>query len=57
MLLVAGAGSVTGDEVDGGIFGLPLFLGYLGLLIWIVATSILILRPRRTATEPAAALT
>jgi hypothetical protein len=57
VLLAAGAGSVTGDEVDGGILGLPLFLGYLGLLLWIVATSISILRPRRTTTEPAAALT
>ena len=57
MLLVVGAGSVTGDEVDGGILGLLLFLGYLGLLPWIVATSISILRPRHTATEPAAALT
>jgi len=57
-LLAAGAGSVTGDELDGGILGLPLLVGYLGLLVWIVAASISMLRRPASATaEPAAALT
>jgi hypothetical protein len=56
-LFVVGAGSVTGDEVDGGILGLPLFVGYIGLLIWIVAASVSMLRAHRAIPEPAAALT
>jgi hypothetical protein len=56
-LFVTGAGSVTGDEVDGGILGLPLPLAYVGLLIWIIAASLSMLRPRRTTPEPAAVLT
>jgi hypothetical protein len=57
-LFVVGAGSVTGDEVDGGVLGLPLLLGYLGLLIWIVAVSISMLRgPYPAIAEPAASLT
>ncbi len=54
---VLGAGSVTGAEVDGGILGMPLLLGYLGLIVWIPVTSLSMLRHRRPATvEPAAAL-
>jgi hypothetical protein len=54
---VIGAGSVTGNEVDGGILGTPLLLGYAGVLVWIVAVSVLMLRGPRATTEPAAALT
>jgi len=57
LLFLAGAGSVTGDEVDGGILGMPLLLGYLGLLVWILAASVSMLRPRGATAEPAAALT
>jgi hypothetical protein len=39
-LFVVGAGGVTGDEVDGGILGVPLLLGYLGLLVWTVGASV-----------------
>jgi hypothetical protein len=57
-LLVTGAGSVTGNEVDGGVLGLPILLGYVGLLVWITAVSVSMLRrPRPTAGEVAAALT
>jgi hypothetical protein len=54
-LFVAGAGSVTGDEVDGGILGLPILLGYLGLLVWIAAVSVVMLRRPRAAIAEAAA--
>ncbi len=58
VLLVAGAGSVTGDEVDGGVLGLPLLLGYLGLIVWIVAVSVSMLRrPHSAIADPAPALT
>jgi hypothetical protein len=58
LLLVVGAGSVTGDEVDGGVLGLLLMLGYLGLFVWILTVSISMLRrPRAVIAEPAAALT
>jgi hypothetical protein len=57
VLFVAGAGSVTGDEVDGGILGLPLVVGYLGLIVWILATSTSMLRAAGGASgEPAAAV-
>ncbi len=53
-LFVAGAGSVAGDEVDGGILGTLLVLAYLGLLVWIVATSVWMLRRASGArVEPA----
>lgn len=42
-----GAGSVTGDEVDGGPLGIVLFVAYLGLLVWIVAVSVVLLRRPR----------
>jgi hypothetical protein len=55
-LFLLGAGSVTGDEVDGGILGVPLLVGYLGLIVWIVATSITILRrPQPAIAEQATA--
>jgi hypothetical protein len=57
-LFVVGAGSVAGDEVDGGILGLALLLAYLGLLVWIVGVSIaMVRRPQGAIAEPAAALT
>jgi hypothetical protein len=40
----AGAGSVTGDEVDGGPLGMLLFVAYLGLLVWIVGVSVVLWR-------------
>ena len=39
-----GAGSVTGDEVDGGPLGVVLLVGYVGLLVWIVAVSVVLWR-------------
>jgi hypothetical protein len=41
---VLGAGSVTGDEVDGGFLGVVLFFAYIGLLVWIVGASVSMLR-------------
>ena len=41
---VVGAGSVIGDEVDGGVPGFVLFLSYLGLLVWIVAVGVVFWR-------------
>lgn len=43
-LFVVGAAGVTGDEVDGGILGLPLLLGYLGLLVWSIGASVFLWR-------------
>jgi hypothetical protein len=58
VLLVTGAGSVAGDEVDGGVLGAPLVLGYIGLLLWITAVSVSMLRrPQRAGGEVAVALT
>jgi len=39
------------------VLGLPLFLGYLALPIWIVAASRSMLRPRSAKAEAAPALT
>jgi hypothetical protein len=41
---VVGAGSVTGDEVDGGFLGVVLFFAYIGLLVWIISASVSMLR-------------
>jgi hypothetical protein len=58
VLLVTGAGSVAGDEVDGGALGLPIMLGYVGLLVWITTVSVSMLRgPRPAGREVAEALT
>lgn len=54
-LFLLGGGSVTGDEVDGGILGMPLLAGYLGLIVWLVGTSLTMLRHPSPATEPAIA--
>lgn len=43
-VLVVGAGSVAGDEVDGGPLGVVLLLGYVGLLVWMVGVSIVLWR-------------
>lgn len=53
-LLIVGAGSIAGDEVDGGVLGFPLFLGYLLALVWIVASSVFLWRGPRTIHSPAA---
>ena len=54
---VVGAGSVTGDEVDGGILGAPLLLGYAGLVVWTVGSSVSMLRrPARLERAGTAAL-
>jgi hypothetical protein len=39
LLLAVGAGSVVGDEVDGGILGTVLLLGYVGFIVWILGVS------------------
>ena len=44
--LLLGAGSITGDELEGGPLGIPLVLGYLALLVWIVGTSLVLWRGR-----------
>jgi hypothetical protein len=44
VLFVAGAGGVTGDRVDGGPLGAVLVLGYLGLLVWVAASSVVLWR-------------
>lgn len=51
--LLLGAGSITGDELEGGPLGIPLVLGYLALLVWIVATSVVLWRGQR---EPSPAM-
>jgi len=56
-LFVVGAGGVMGDEVDGGILGGGLVLGYAGLLVWIVGSSAsMARRPARLAPATAAAV-
>jgi hypothetical protein len=55
-LLVVGAASVVGDEVDGGVLGIPLVLGYLGLVIWIAGVSTAMLRSKEAVFEPALSL-
>ncbi len=49
-----GAAGVAGDEVDGGVLGFFLLLGYAGLLVWIVGSSISMLR-RSSSPVPATA--
>ena len=49
-LLLVGAGSIAGDELEGGPLAIPLLLGYLGLLLWIVWACVAL--ARRTC-EPA----
>jgi hypothetical protein len=51
--LVVGAASIAGNELDGGPLGVPLWLGYLALLVWILATSVVLRRGRRVAVVPA----
>jgi len=54
-LLLVGAASVAGGEVDGGPLGIVLLLGYVGLIVWVGGASVAILRhgalvpPARTA--------
>ena len=51
---VVGAAGVAGDEVDGGIPGLFLVIGYAGLVVWIVGSSVSMLR-QSPSSVPAAA--
>lgn len=46
-LLVVGAASVAGREVDGAPFTLPLMLGFLGMLVWSGAVSVVLWREQR----------
>jgi len=48
-LLVIGAGSVAGREVDGGPFIFPLMLAYLGMLVWTTAVCVVLWRGGRSA--------
>ena len=48
--LLVGAGSITGGELEGGPLGIPLALGYLALLVWIVATSVVLWRGQRESS-------
>jgi len=49
-LFVVGGASVMGDEVDGGPLGVPLFLGYIGLLVWTAWASVSLWREPPRAT-------
>jgi len=53
-LFVVGVGSVTGDEVDGGVLGLPLLAAYVALIVWVVGVSVTLWRSveRRASREP-----
>jgi hypothetical protein len=49
-LFVLGGASVLGDEVDGGPLGVPLFLGFVGLLLWTAWASVSLWRTPRGGT-------
>lgn len=53
LALTVGAASIAGNELDGGPLGMPLFLGYLALIVWIVAASVVLWRGRRAVVVPA----
>ncbi len=56
-MFVLGASGVMGDEVDGGILGAGLLFGYAGLVVWIVGSSVSMLRgPATLQPAPAAAV-
>ncbi len=56
-LMVVGAGSITGDETDGGPLGAVLVFAYLGLVVWTVATSVVLWRsPANVRAEASAGL-
>ena len=46
-LLLVGAGSITGREVDGGPLVAPAMLGYLGMFAWILRASVALWRSDR----------
>jgi uncharacterized membrane protein YhaH (DUF805 family) len=56
-MFVVGAAGVTGNEVDGGALGVPLFLGYVGMLVWVVGGSVVLWRQPRGVSVDAAAIT
>src|SRR5206468_2676030 len=43
-VLTIGGASVMGDEVDGGVLGSVLVLGYVALIVWIIGTSVTLWR-------------
>jgi hypothetical protein len=49
---VLGGAGITGDEVDGGLFGTFLVLGFLGFWIWTVLASVHLLRHAQPTTAP-----
>jgi hypothetical protein len=49
-ILVVGGASIAGNELDGGPLGSALVLGYLALLVWILATSVALWRGARVRT-------
>lgn len=49
---VLGGAGITGDEVDGGLFGTFLVLGFLGFWIWTVIASVHLLRHPARLTRP-----
>jgi hypothetical protein len=57
-VLAVGGASVVGDEVDGGVLGSVLLLGYVALTVWIIGTSVTLWRRRgsvphgRTGSAP-----
>jgi hypothetical protein len=58
VILVVGAASIAGNELDGGPLGATLVLGYLALLAWIVAVSVVLWRTSAVrSARPEAATT
>lgn len=49
---VLGGAGITGDEVDGGLFGTFLVLGFFGFWIWTVIASVHLLRHPARLTRP-----
>lgn len=58
VILFVGAASITGNELDGGPLGSALVLGYLALIVWIVAVSVVLWRKSAavSATREAATI-
>lgn len=50
VILAAGGASIAGNELEGGPLGSALVLGYVALLVWIVAVSVVLWR-RSAATS------
>jgi len=54
---LVGTASITGDEVDGGPLGVPLVLGYVALILWILAVSVRLWRGQRSVASAPEAIT